>query len=171
MRRVVCAVALLCGLGLLSGHRFLGARNIMGQKAASNSEAGPQPANCENNIAMLEAANHAAGRDGLIIMIARLGNGETKQSLNRRRLHNARFYLTNYLRLRADETIVVAEGESVQGYGRVELYVGGKLYKALAANHNADLIVGSCEPEQLDDARQRELRMKLYPWRDRNLRR
>jgi hypothetical protein len=145
--------------------------SVKGQKDESvtrSAEIEIKPTNCERHILILEDAHHAASKDGLIILIARLGNGENRQDLNHRRLHNARFYLTQYLNLRAPETIVTAEGERVKGYGRIEIYISGKLHDALALKRNADLIVGSCEPEELDDARQRQLRLKLYPWRDRN---
>jgi len=124
----------------------------------------PKPTNCENHIAVLEAANHDAGKDGLIILIGRLGRGDNKPDLNRHRLQSARAYLTDYLSARSTNTIVIAEGEKVEGYGRIEIYVGGKLYYVFAIKANADLAVGSCEPADLDDARQRELRKKLYPW-------
>ena len=136
----------------------------MEQNATRYAQTDPRPTNCENHIAVLEAAHHDAGKEGLIIVIARKGTGEKRRDLNRRRLYNARAYLTDYLGLRAPETIVTAEGEPVNGYGRIELYVGGRLYYVLALRRNADLVVGSCEPEALDDARQKELRKKLYPW-------
>jgi hypothetical protein len=92
--------------------------------------------------------------DGLIL-IARLGNGENSRSLNQHRLHSARAYLTDYLAARSLGSIVTAEGERVNGYGRIEIYVKGRLYSALAVKPNADLSVGSCEPKELDDPRQR----------------
>ena len=131
---------------------------------AQDVQTNPKPTNCENHIAVLEGANHDAGKDGLIILIGRLGSGDNKPDLNRHRLHSARAYLTDYLSVRSKNTIVIAEGEKVQGYGRIEIYVSGKLYYILAIKANADFSVGSCEPANLDDARQRELRKKLYPW-------
>jgi hypothetical protein len=122
------------------------------------------PTNCENHIAILDIADQDAGRDGLIIVIGRLGDGERSRELNQHRLHSARAYLTEYRGVRAPDTIVIAEGERVAGYGRIELYVGGKLHTSFAIRKNAELSVGSCEPPELDDARQRELRKKLYPW-------
>ncbi|HEY6120153.1 MAG TPA: hypothetical protein VIV66_09355 [Pyrinomonadaceae bacterium] len=131
---------------------------------AQNVQTNLKPTNCENHIAVLEAANHDAGKDGLIILIGRLGSGDNKPDLNRHRLHSARAYLTDYLSARSTNTIVIAEGEKVEGYGRIEIYVGGKLYYVFAIKANGDLAVGSCEPADIDDARQRKLRKKLYPW-------
>jgi hypothetical protein len=134
----------------------------------SNLAQGPRlevkPTNCETHIAILDIARQDAGRNGLIIMIGRLGDGERSRELNQHRLHSARAYLTEYRAVRSPDTIVIAEGERVAGYGRIELYIGGKLHTAFAIRQNADLSVGSCEPPELDDARQRELRKKLYPW-------
>ena len=121
-----------------------------------------RPINCEHNIARLDIAHDEAG-NGLIILIARLGDDEFNQEYNRRRLHSARTYLSAY-RVRANETIITAEGTRVGGYGRVEIYVEGELFDILAVRRNGDLSVGSCEPTELDDTRQRELRKKLYPW-------
>lgn len=52
-----------------------------------------KPTNCEFHIATLDAAHHEAGKDGLVIVIVRLGDGEHRQDLNRRRLHNFKTYL------------------------------------------------------------------------------
>ena len=122
------------------------------------------PTNCENHIAILDVADQDAGQGGLIIVIAHLGDGEHNRELSKHRLHSARSYLTEYRAVRSPATIITAEGERVDGYGRIELYIGGKLHSSFAIRRNADLSVGSCEPPELDDARQRELRKKLYPW-------
>lgn len=133
------------------------------------SQVETKPTNCEFNISVLTGAHRVAGEDGLVIMIARLGNGERKQELNRRRLHNARTFLTEFGQ-RAPQTIVTAEGESVDGYGRVELYVGGKLFHVLMTYPNADLAVGACSFEG-DDPCTYEREKKLYPCLDRKTRR
>jgi hypothetical protein len=171
MSRGVFSAALFFTLCLTPPVRFISAQERGEQNASRYAQIDPKPTNCENHIAILEAAHHDAGKEGLIIVIARQGTGENRRDINRRRLYNARAYLTDYLKLRAPETIITAEGEPVNGYGRIELYVGGRLYYALALRRNADLVVGSCEPEALDDAKQKKLRLKLYPWRDSNPRR
>jgi hypothetical protein len=122
-----------------------------------------KPYNCEANIAVLSAAHQDAASDGLIITIARLGGRESKRDLNRRRLHNLRVFLTKFAWARDPKTIVTAEGESVEGYGRIELYIKGKLYDVLAIRRNGDLLVGSCE---LDDIRPKKAENDLYPYRD-----
>jgi hypothetical protein len=71
-----------------------------------------KPANCESDIAILDLASSRAGDDGLIIAVARLGDGERQRSVNLRRLHNVRVYLTQWNGRRNPKTVVLAEGEA-----------------------------------------------------------
>jgi hypothetical protein len=139
-------------------------------RLASTDEQSSQPilTSCEENIALLSASHQSAGEDGLVIAIARLGDGEHRRELNRRRLHNVRVYLTEFDWKRAPETVITAEGERVKGFGRVDLYVGGKLVAVLGIKRNGDLLVGSCEP---DDIRPVKAESNLYPYLDRKPRR
>jgi len=85
----------------------------------------------------------------MIVVVARLGNKETRPELNRRRLQNVRAYWTEYLieeYRRKPETVGMVEGETVDGYGRLEFYVGGKLVWVLKVRHNSDMDVGDCYP-------------------------
>ena len=132
--------------------------------AAQSSE--PVPTNCEYNISILTGAHRQAGDDGLIIMIARLGNGERRRELNQRRLHNARTFLVEF-GSRSPDTIITAEGERVAGYGRVEFYVDGKMFSALAVGRNDDLRVGACSFEGANPC-SFERERKLYPCLDRS---
>lgn len=115
-----------------------------GSKLADSKIRQPTPTNCESNAAALDAINQLAGKDNLIIAIARLGNRERKRELNQRRLNNVLAYLTRVGWQRAPETVIIAEGVRAKGYGRVELYVGGKLIVVLAVKRNSDLEVLSC---------------------------
>jgi hypothetical protein len=130
-------------------------------------QSGPLPANCESNSSTLSStsqAAQAAGPDGLIIAIARLGNGEHRRGLNLRRLHNVRIFLTDFAK-RPVETVITAEGKPTTGFGRVELYVSGKLFDVIAVNKNGDLLVTlTCEP---DEIRPRWADRNLYPYLDR----
>jgi hypothetical protein len=89
-----------------------------------------RPNNCEDAQLYLDMSAVEAGKVGgdPIIAIARLGDGERSLGLNWRRLGFARDYLINR---RGWDNIVAASGERVKGYGRVELYVGGKLLYVL----------------------------------------
>ena len=90
----------------------------------------PRPNNCEDAQLYLDMAAIEAGKagGGPVIAIARLGDGERSLELNWRRLGFARDYLINR---RGWEEVVTASGERAKGYGRVELYVGGKLLYVL----------------------------------------
>lgn len=139
--------------------------NAQNRLASTNAQSSqPILTSCEENIALLSASHQSTGEDGLVIAIARLGDGEHRRELNRRRLHNVRVYLTEFDWQRAPETVITAEGERVKGFGRVELYVGGKLVAVLGIKRNGDLMVGSCEP---DDIRPVKAERSLYPYRDR----
>ena len=62
--------------------------------AQEKPQMGSKPSNCEENISILGAATQAVDKEGLLIVIARLGDGEQNPELNRRRLHNVRTYLS-----------------------------------------------------------------------------
>ena len=100
--------------------------------------------NCESNIARLDNIHSMADKEGLIIAIARLGNGEWRSDLNRRRLHNLKLWLKE-IRGREMKTIITAEGERVRGRGRIEIYIRGKLVDVLGLGKGEDLAVGSCD--------------------------
>jgi hypothetical protein len=99
---------------------------------------------CESNIARLDKIHSEAGDSGLVIAIARLGEGEQTHRLNQRRLHNARLYLEK-VRGRAPKTIITAESDQVRGRGRIEIYVQGKLVDVLGVGRREDLYAGSCD--------------------------
>jgi hypothetical protein len=140
---------------------------LAGGSASHAQTASPLPeailGTCEDNVSYLSNAHHLAGSDGTIIAIARLGDGETNRDRNRRRLHNLRVYLTEFGWHRQPSTVITAEGESIKGYGRVELYVRGVLFAILQVRRNQDLLVGSCEP---DDIRPVKAERNLYPYLD-----
>ena len=160
---VIIASLLLVGSGIAAGQEKVESGTI------PSSQIERKPTNCEFNISILTGAHRVAGDAGLVIMIARLGNGERRRELNHRRLHNARTFLIEFGQ-RAPQTIVTAEGERVNGYGRVELYAGGKLFHVLMTNSNDDLAVGACSFEGEDPCTY-EREKKLFPCLDRNPRR
>ncbi|MDQ3819991.1 MAG: hypothetical protein M3362_20270 [Acidobacteriota bacterium] len=103
-----------------------------------------KPLNCEMTFQLMEDVRNmiqAEPDNGVLILIARLGNGEKSLTLNRRRLYNVRegFQVTLGIR----NPIVVAEGERINGFGRVEVYLGGKFVGALVARRNSHVI--KCE--------------------------
>jgi hypothetical protein len=105
------------------------------------------PAGCESRTAALDGITQKTPPDELIFVIARLGKGENRPRLAWRRLQNVRAYWTQFLipeGRRKTETIILAEGTRVEGAGRLEFYVSGKLVWVLNAPHNADIDFGDC---------------------------
>lgn len=80
-------------------------------------------------------------KDSSIIIIARLGDGETSRRLNLRRIKVLRDYMSN-----PQDKIktVFAEGERTRGYGVAEFYVGGKLLYSLPIRRNYDMVKDFC---------------------------
>lgn len=67
---------------------------------------------CELNAAYLDnLINMARESKERVFVVARLGKGETSRYLIHRRLHNAR----TYLRRLDPESVVISEGERVEG--------------------------------------------------------
>ena len=83
-----------------------------------------KPINCEDFVAVLDHAmiDWAEDKESHMILIARLGTGETDRKLNRARLAWPEDYLK-----RRNVKYVLAEGERVKGLGRFEVYVSGRL--------------------------------------------
>jgi len=99
-------------------------------------------ADCEGIMMRLDfiaiAANEA-GKDQLIIIIARLGTGESSRHLVRNRLRQIADYLNRKV---SRDRIITAEGERVRGLGQLEFYVGGKLHSVFRIKRNRDLVKG-----------------------------
>jgi hypothetical protein len=126
------------------------ARQNTRTESRQQAELGPVVNGCEYNSARLFNLDQSAGKGTLIIAIARRGKNEGSQVLSRRRLHNLRTYLVEFLK-RNSETIVTAEGDPVAGLGRIEVYVSGKLAEIFEMRRNEDFFVGSCEDSTEED--------------------
>jgi hypothetical protein len=119
---------------------------VIAQERASSIPYGfsEKPRDCEINIIRIEGlkklAAEESNRDRVVIAVARLGDGEYAQELNRRRLANVMTALIVNLGMKK-ERVVIASGERVRGYGRVEVYVRGQLVDALLVNRGKDLCV------------------------------
>jgi hypothetical protein len=114
------------------------------------------PGTCEEHSAILDMLRNKLmqgdDKEGVIIAVARLGDGERMRNLNRRRLYNLRVHFTDYGF--PAQKLIAAEGKRVKGFGRVELYVGGKLIDVLLVARNGDLCVDCCDIDE-----------RLYPYR------
>ena len=117
---------------------------------ARNAVQPTSPGRCETNAVIFDhmrsVISEGLGRDSLVIAVARLGDGETSRELNRRRLYNLRVRWKAF-GLPANR-LIVAEGERVNGYGRVELYVSGKLYDTFVVRRNGDLCLACCGEDE-----------------------
>ncbi len=109
-----------------------------------------KPTNCEQNHIRFDSYTkyfkNKENSGEVLIAIARLGTGEFSRELNRSRLYIVRATLIEDLGLEEPE-VVTAEGERVNGYGRVDIYVGGKLIDALLVNRGKALCGDCCHPE------------------------
>lgn len=90
-----------------------------------------------------------------LVLVSRLGKGESNRKLNQRRLHNVRERLK--ARSIDAQKITVAEGEKVGGLGRVEVYAGGKLIEVFPVHRNQDICVECCGDDE-----------RFYPYKQRN---
>ncbi len=109
------------------------------------------PSNCEVNRARLEGyvkyfRELPGGDEDVIIVVARLGDGESLSELNRIRLEVVRATLIKELGLR-EQNVITAYGTKVGGYGRVDIYIGGKFVDSLLANREKALCADCCYPE------------------------
>lgn len=147
----------------------------------SSDVAEAKPLQCQYRTPLLDYINQDAPADRLIIVIARSGDGDIRPGLNLRRLRNVRAYWTQYLskdQRRKPETIILAEGERVKGYGQLEFYVGGNLVQVIKIARNSDVDFGNCYPPDDSNIRKEvydpcwvESHRIFYPCRDRNMRR
>lgn len=120
-----------------------------GQSERANVFLNPDaPQNCEQNIVSMEVLATMTLEQikdgGVLVAVARLGDGEKSREFNRRRLYNVREFLKDRASIQT-ERIVVAEGEQVRGLGRVEFYLGGKMVGRLLLARNKDLCLICCE--------------------------
>ena len=91
----------------------------------------------ESTLTYLETLARTAreNQDALIFVIARLGSGESSRRLNRRRLFAVRDFLKEERFIPA-QRVIAAEGEPARGVGRVEVYIGGKLFMVFTLPRN-----------------------------------
>lgn len=118
---------LLIIICLINANSPLIAQNRLGDVPA-------KPHNCEDALAILDFATLEAQKDKerSLIVIAHLGDSEKSSSLNWRRLKDVRENLSE----KGMHQIVMASGERVKGFGRLEFYVGGKLLYVIAYPRN-----------------------------------
>ena len=114
--------------------------------------------NCEQYSAdihgMTSEFSELIEKSDFLVLVARLGKGETNRRFNQRRLHNIRERIISASGINPKK-FVFAEGEKVSGLGRVEVYAGGKLIEVFPVPRNRDVCVECCGPDD-----------RFYPDRD-----
>jgi hypothetical protein len=101
---------------------------------------------CEVNAASFDSlANILRSNDERLFVVARLGKGESSRELNRRRLHNVRTYFKDGWPQIDAKRFVFAEGDRVEGEGRVEFYIGSVLMQISLVKRGGDICVDCCE--------------------------
>ena len=114
------------------------------QKSGTNIVKGDANA-CELNSAHLDAlTREARATSERVFVIARLGKRERSKALNRRRLHMTRNYIITSGRLVKDN-VVFAEGDQADTQGRLEFYLGSKLYLISLVEYGKDVCLTCCD--------------------------
>jgi hypothetical protein len=141
---------------------FSVAIQCMGQMLPERSTTILESGNCEIDEANLDTVRQAALRgvgDGeVLIVVARLEHGATRANLNRQRLDAVKESLSKHGF--PEEKIILAEGERVDGRGRVEFYISGKLSHVILTNRNKGICSECCNPAPEDFTHVRKRRRK-----------
>lgn len=103
---------------------------------------------CEMDVANLDAVHgdHKHGR--LVFFLSRLGIGEKREELSKKRLKNIALYLKNAWDIKEDrmkEWFIFARGSKVKAKGRIEIYGDGRLVAIIVArNKDALSALNNC---------------------------
>jgi hypothetical protein len=101
---------------------------------------------CELNAATFDSlANILRSTDERLFVVARLGKGESSRELNRRRLYNVRAYFKGGWSGVEATRFVFAEGDRIDGEGRVEFYIGSNLMLISLVKRGGDICVDCCD--------------------------
>jgi len=116
---------------------------------------------------------YARGGERLFV-VARLGTGETDGGRNLQRLCEARDYLAPRLpqvpdlvpsgEYRKSPPTIFAEGERVEGEGRLEFYLGSKLQLTRFIRRNRSANLNCCE--DITPAKAKQKRKKCKEWKE-----
>ena len=101
---------------------------------------------CEVNAATFDnLANMLRSSEERLFIVARLGTGESSVELNRRRLYNVRTYFKEGWPNVESKRFVFAQGNRVEGEGRIEFYVGSQLFQISLVRRGKDICVDCCD--------------------------
>jgi len=98
---------------------------------------------CEFNVPELERIAAKIESNKYLIIVSHPERTERK-SISSRRLYNAREFFKSSPYDRPTDSILIAEGEPITGYGYVDFFVEGKLELRIHVNKNAELVVTAC---------------------------
>jgi hypothetical protein len=101
---------------------------------------------CESNAVSFDtlASMLRSTIDERLLVVARLGKGENSRELNRRRLYNVRTCFKGNWEIDA-KRFVFAEGDKIEGEGRVEFYIGNDLIIVSVVKRGKDICVDCCD--------------------------
>lgn len=100
-----------------------------------------------------------------LFVIARLGTGETDAGRNLERLCEARDYIVSrFPKTLESQSTVFAEGERVEGEGRLEFYLGSKLHLTRFIRRNTSANLNCCE--DITPAKAKQKRKKCRKWKE-----
>ena len=119
-------IVLWCACGAQSAY----SQQIATRPVRNLSEfADAKPTSCAFRNAALDVIHQSTPSDGVISVVARLGDDDSKPGLNERRLQNVKAYWTQFLsppHRRNPNTIVLTEGDTVKGYGQLQFLQPGE---------------------------------------------
>lgn len=133
-------VTALCFMTLWSGS----AQTQLTKPIVVGGNQGIDGSNCDTIKANFDLIAHSAGDEEIIIVIGRLGQGESSRELVRRRLRNLKEFLY-FTRGVSKERVVIAEGDRLNSLGQVEVYIKGRLFIVFRLKRNKDFLT-NCEP-------------------------
>lgn len=129
-------IILLCCFAFIS----VEAQTIQGKDKSDDFPV--NQAKCEEWLLKIDTALEESlkNKDASLIVIARLGSGET-QRINTKRIKTLKEYI---LKPKYKVKAVFAEGELVKDLGIIEFYVEGKLFDSVALSKNQDIPIRLC---------------------------
>lgn len=115
-----------------------------------------EPVNCEManlyiSDALTRYVNKRESKNSYLIIIFRLGDGENSRKLNLMRIKALKSYIENIKPSKAifgdvkpNVKAIYAEGERIDGFGIIEIYLNGNLLYSLPIKKGRDLDLISC---------------------------
>jgi hypothetical protein len=137
MKKILLLICILFAIGVRGNAQ---SKVIEPYVVAGNASA------CEVNAASFDnLVNILRSTSERLFVVARLGAGENSRDLNRRRLYNVRTYFKQNWPDFDAKRFVFAEGDRVEGEGRIEFYIGSDLFQISLVKRGRDICVDCCD--------------------------